>query len=94
MVNPNNIVRLLKISLSAQDFERDSNISEDEEILASQLEIVIKDCVNTQRVFESSTSLCFADDSVIPETHIVEDEDDIDEEDMDVVKRRKVCILL
>jgi len=76
MINPKNIVQLQESFNPQYDFQ--SIITDDEKVFAVQLENVIKDALDADIFFETSSTLCYEDESVIPDPFIV-DEDDSEE---------------
>lgn len=74
-MNPKNIVRLLQEQFVRDpQYDFDSIVTNNEKVFAEHLNNLIKDAVDAQLFFETSSTLCFEEESVIPE-HFTVDED-------------------
>jgi len=71
MINPKNIVQLLQESFNDPQYDFQSIITDDEKVFAVQLENVIKDALDADIFFETSSTLCYKDESVIPNPFII-----------------------
>lgn len=79
-MNPKNILRLLTHSFSDSQYDVESIVTEDERSFAAYLEDLIKSSVGSNVFTETYETLCYNDDSVIPDAVEVDDdfEDDFE----------------
>lgn len=94
MKNPRNIVRLLQEQFNEPQYDFESIITDEEKVFVEQLNNVIRDAVDGQLFFETSATLCFEEESVIPDYFTVDEdfEDDSEEIINDNNKKAKVRI--
>lgn len=84
IMNPNNILHLLKKSFDEPQYKIDSIITEAEKNFASHLESVIKDAIEDNLFIETFDTLNFEEDSVIPDPQLVDEDFEIKESEEDL----------
>jgi len=90
-LNPRNVISLLEKSFDRPEYEVQSVITEAERCLASYLEGLIKDSIDTNFFVESFECLNY-NDSVYPDAKMVDEEIDYSSEDCNFdSKRPKMC---
>lgn len=73
-MNVRNILKLLQEAFNYPQYNIDSAINDDERAFASQLENIIKDSIDFALIFESYTTLCYEDNTALPEIHAIEED--------------------
>jgi len=89
MINPKNIVQLLQESFNDPQYDFQSIITDDDKAFAVQLENVIKDA---DIFFETSSTLCCEDESVIPDPFIVDQDFEDDSEEIINENNKKIIV--
>lgn len=93
-MNPRNIVRLLQEHFNGPIYDYESVTTDDEKKFVIQLDSLIKDAVDAQLFFETSSSLCLEDGNIKPDIYTIDEEfeNDFEETKSDEGKKVKVEI--